>query len=126
MMPAPSTFELDRADLETHLKPYVAKLFPLLDPEPVLRETCLYTNTPDEDFVLDFVPGTTNVVVGGGGSGHAFKLGPVIGRILSELALAGRASTDVSMFSATRPVLLAAASPVAPGAKLWMNGRMNE
>ena len=53
-----------------------------------------------------------NVIVGSGGSGHAFKLGPVIGRILSQLALTGISSTDISMFSATRPAV------AAPAAKL--------
>ena len=32
---------------------YVEDAVPGLDPEPVAFETCLYTNTPDEDFVLD-------------------------------------------------------------------------
>jgi len=45
---ADSTFELERGDFEAHMRPYVARHFPLLEPEPVLRETCLYTNTPDE------------------------------------------------------------------------------
>src|SRR4051794_28371213 len=60
------TFDLERGDLEAYLKPYVERFFPLLDPEPVIRETCLYTMTPEEDFILDFVPGTHNVIIGAG------------------------------------------------------------
>ena len=48
------------------MRPYLAARFPLLDPNPVLSETCLYTNTPDENFIIDFVPGAPNVVIGAG------------------------------------------------------------
>ena len=47
-------------------------------------ETCVYTMTPDEDFILD-VDG--DIVRGAGFSGHGFKLAPVMGRILADLAL---------------------------------------
>src|SRR6266542_4238524 len=46
-------------------------------------ETCVYTNTPDEDFVLDR---RGPVVIGSPCSGHGFKFAPLIGRILADLA----------------------------------------
>jgi sarcosine oxidase len=52
-------------------------------------ETCLYTNTPDERFVIGPLPGHANVVVGSICSGHGFKFGPLMGRILAELATNG-------------------------------------
>jgi sarcosine oxidase len=67
-------------------------------------KTCLYTLTPDRDFVIDRVPGHDNVAVAIG-AGHAFKFASVIGRILSELALDGSTPSDISGFSIERPIL---------------------
>lgn len=55
-------------------------------------ETCHYTCTASEDFILDVVHAEPRVVVGAGFSGHGFKFAPLVGRILSELALDGRTS----------------------------------
>ena len=63
-------------------------------------ETCLYTNTPDEHFVLGALPDHPNVVVGSVCSGHGFKFGPLTGRLLAELALAGQ--TTVPEFERCR------------------------
>ena len=63
-------------------------------------ENCLYTNTRSEDFILDRHPQQERVVIGAGFSGHGFKLGPVSGRILAELALEG--STSVPEFERAR------------------------
>lgn len=56
----------------------------------VTWETCLYTNTATEDFILDTHPNNANVTIGAGFSGHGFKFGPLTGRILSELSLHGK------------------------------------
>lgn len=55
-------------------------------------ERCLYTNTPTQDFVLGPLPGSPRVLVGAACSGHAFKFGPLVGRLLAETALRGRSS----------------------------------
>lgn len=55
-------------------------------------ETCLYTNTPHEDFIIDHHPENPNIVIGAGFSGHGFKFGPLLGKVLSELALEGQTS----------------------------------
>ena len=55
-------------------------------------ETCLYTNTSNEDFIIDHHPDNPNIVIGAGFSGHGFKFGPLTGRILAELALHGKSS----------------------------------
>ncbi|CAL5205122.1 unnamed protein product [Lathyrus oleraceus] len=59
--------------------------------EPVMKQSCMYSMTPDEDFVIDFLGGEfgKNVVLGAGFSGHGFKMAPVIGKILTELAVEG-------------------------------------
>ncbi len=72
---------------------------------PVLyTKTCLYTLTPDRDFVLDTVPGHPHIAVTIG-AGHAFKFASVIGRILSELAIAGHTRSDIGAFAIGREVL---------------------
>ena len=67
-------------------------------------KTCLYTLTPDRDFVIDRVAGQDNIFVAIG-AGHAFKFASVIGRILSELAVDGKTPSDIAGFSFDRPVL---------------------
>ncbi|XP_065018926.1 probable sarcosine oxidase isoform X2 [Musa acuminata AAA Group] len=61
--------------------------------KPVIIQSCMYSMTPDEDFVIDFLGGELgkDVVVAGGFSGHGFKMGPVVGRTLAELAIDGAA-----------------------------------
>lgn len=56
---------------------------------------CIYTNTRDEDFVIDRHPQHDNVIVASPCSGHGFKFQPVVGQILSELAIDGRSSLPV-------------------------------
>ena len=70
-------------EITAQLVEYVRERFPGLDPEPVHSEACLYTLTPDSDFILDTIDG---VIVCGGDSGHAFKFGPLLGRLVADLA----------------------------------------
>jgi len=63
---------------------WVRERFPGVDPEPVETDTCLYTSTDDQTFVLDR---RGRVVVGSACSGHGFKFAPTVGRRLAALAL---------------------------------------
>jgi sarcosine oxidase len=67
-------------------------------------KTCQYTQTPDQDFVLDRLPGFDGIAIGLG-SAHAFKFASVFGRALVELAVDGGSPWAVPRFSATRPAL---------------------
>ncbi|KAL9441320.1 hypothetical protein AB3S75_019909 [Citrus x aurantiifolia] len=60
---------------------------------PAATQLCMYSMTPDKDFVIDFLGGEfgEDVVVAGGFSGHGFKMAPVVGRILADLVLSGEA-----------------------------------
>jgi len=64
---------------------WVGKRFPGADPVPVEIDTCVYTTTPDQTFVLDR---RGRVVVGSACSGHGFKFAPAVGRRLAALAMA--------------------------------------
>jgi sarcosine oxidase len=66
------------------LKGWVKVRYPEADQEPHLAETCLYTVTSDEDFIIDR---RGPVVIGSPCSGHGFKFAPVTGKRLAELAL---------------------------------------
>ena len=63
---------------------WVRDRFPDVDPEPADAQTCLYTTTADEHFVLER---RGRVVVGSACSGHGFKFAPAVGRRLAKLAL---------------------------------------
>jgi sarcosine oxidase len=63
---------------------WVGERLPAVSPEPLAAETCLYTTTPDERFVLER---RGRLVVGSACSGHGFKFAPAVGRRLAELAL---------------------------------------
>lgn len=65
------------------LSEWVAKRFPGANPKPIHAETCIYTNTPDDRFVLER---HGDVVIGSPCSGHGFKFAPLIGKRLAELA----------------------------------------
>jgi sarcosine oxidase len=86
-------------ELERVLAKYVAERFPGLVPEPIGAETCLYTMTDDEDFVLDRAG---PLVVGAGFSGHGFKFGPLVGEALSDLATGREPRFDLTRFGLDR------------------------
>jgi sarcosine oxidase len=63
---------------------WVQRHYADVDPEPVLTETCLYTNTVDERFLLER---RGRIVIGSACSGHGFKFAPAVGERLAVLAL---------------------------------------
>ena len=71
---------------------------------PVRSKRCLYTLTPDRDFVIDRVPGAERVVVGLGAA-HAFKFVPTFGRRLADLALGAAVGPELEPFRLDRPGL---------------------
>jgi sarcosine oxidase len=85
---------------------YVRQRLPGLGPAGLAPETCLYTMTADEDFVLDRLG---PVVVGGGCSGHAFKFGPLLGEMLADLAAGTEPAVPRDRFALARPALAAPA-----------------
>ena len=74
--------EPDAAIVE-RISAWVRERLPDADPEPAGAETCLYTNTADESFVLER---RGRVVIGSACSGHGFKFAPAVGRRLADMA----------------------------------------
>lgn len=81
----------------------VAKYFPGANGAVVRAETCLFTNTADEHFVIGSIPGSSNVVMAGGCSGHAFKFCSVIGEVLGDLVTQSVSPFDMTLFDPARP-----------------------
>jgi len=71
----------------------------LADGEVVHTKVCLYDMTENSDFVLDRDPDHPEIVYGYGFSGHGFKFAPLIGRLLSELALDKEPTSPIEKFS---------------------------
>ena len=81
------------------------QLFPHLTGPLVKSLTCLYTTTPDRDFVVGALPDRPQVSVASVCSGHGVKFVPVIGETLADLATAGTTAHDISLFDLERPGL---------------------
>lgn len=63
---------------------------------------CMYTNTPDLDFVIDVHPAHPQVIVASPCSGHGFKFSSAIGEVLADLAMKGSSAFDLAPFSLQR------------------------
>ncbi|CAG9984026.1 unnamed protein product [Clonostachys byssicola] len=71
-------------DGENRLKEGLREILPELADRPFERTAvCWYTDTPSGDFIMDFHPDYKNLMVAGGGSGHAFKFLPVLGEYVT-------------------------------------------
>ncbi|KAJ7990679.1 hypothetical protein DPEC_G00302900 [Dallia pectoralis] len=93
--------QTDRGDIDI-LQRYITSCFPGLVPTPAIVESCMYTVTPDHHFVLDNHPTHSNIVIGAGFSGHGFKFGPIVGKLLCELSQGEVPSYDLAPFRIRR------------------------
>jgi sarcosine oxidase len=72
------------------IRRFVAYRFPALAHAPIVEtRVCQYENTSNGDFLLDRHPALSNVWLAGGGSGHGFKHGPVLGEYVADLIVNG-------------------------------------
>jgi sarcosine oxidase len=83
----------------------IKRYFPDADGPTLSMTTCMFTNTPDEHFILDVHPDAKQVVIAAGFSGHGFKFCSVVGEIMADLATAGRTRWDLDLFRIARPQL---------------------
>ena len=89
------------ADYIQRMDRYVAERIPSLG-KTFSAEVCLYTETPDEDFIIDTHPQCPNLLIAAGFSGHGFKFCSLVGRIMSELVSRGETDFDISPFRINR------------------------
>ena len=87
---------------EALMRAGIAEHLPAADGPLVGAKTCLYTMTPDGDFILDRLPACPQIVVASPCSGHGFKFAPLIGEILADLATTGTTEHDISRFRLSR------------------------
>ncbi|MCH8990027.1 MAG: N-methyl-L-tryptophan oxidase [Chloroflexi bacterium] len=98
----------DLMDREVHaedediLRQFTSRYFPLAAGPVLDVKTCIYTNTPDEHFIIDLLPSQPQVSVAAGFSGHGFKFASVIGEIMADLAQHGETGHDISLFRLDR------------------------
>ncbi len=108
----------DPAALESHI--------PAANGPLAAAKTCLYTMTPDHDFIIDRLPGAPNIIVASPCSGHGFKFAPVIGEILADWRRPAATEHDISRFGlagsgcdpASRPGSYAASAPKGCGSRM--------
>ncbi|MQG42412.1 MAG: N-methyl-L-tryptophan oxidase [SAR202 cluster bacterium] len=98
----------DAIDREVHpedediLRQAVNRYFPLAAGKLLDGKTCMYTNTPDEHFMIGTLDGQPQVSVAAGFSGHGFKFASVIGEIMADLAQNGATEHDINLFRLDR------------------------
>jgi sarcosine oxidase len=63
---------------------------------------CMYTNTPDEHFILDYHPEFPQVIVASPCSGHGFKFSPVIGEMIADMVQGKQPRFARDLFKITR------------------------
>jgi sarcosine oxidase len=101
---------------EANLVRILDKYFPGSHAMTHLMKTCLYTNTPDEHFIIDFLPGhDKSVAIAAGFSGHGFKFASAVGEILADLVTRGKTPLPVGFLHAGRLFDQAVNRPNQPG-----------
>jgi sarcosine oxidase len=106
--PATRTFDRDEVAY-TNLEEFLGRHLPGHLGPPIYTKTCLYTLTPDRDFVLDGLPDHPNVFVALGAA-HGFKFASLFGRVIAELIADGQtpSAAEIERFRIDRPILLEA------------------
>lgn len=94
--------EVDEAEADS-LREALAGVLPGLGRAKVLRhDTCLFTNTPDHDFVIDIHPEHPQVLISSACSGHGFKFASAIGEVQADLLTGVQPVFDLAPFQLNR------------------------
>ncbi|HJP59122.1 MAG TPA: N-methyl-L-tryptophan oxidase [Gemmatimonadaceae bacterium] len=98
--------DIDRAVTQADVAPLRSALrdiLPDLSRSPVRDSmTCIFTNTPDHDFVIDFHPQHSDVLISSPCSGHGFKFASAIGELQADLVMTGSSRFDLTPFRLDR------------------------
>ncbi len=97
--------DLDRAvreEDERSLRHAISPILPQLNGRKLRSAVCLYTDTPDYHFLLDWHPGHKNVIICSPCSGHGFKFSAVMGEIVADMVTKGTTGYDTPLFGIQR------------------------
>ena len=87
---------------ELAVRAFVRRHIPALDGDVASAVVCLYTNTPDEHFLVDRHPEHPSVIYASACSGHGFKFASVIGEVVADLVTTGSATPAADFLRAER------------------------
>ncbi|HET6820674.1 MAG TPA: N-methyl-L-tryptophan oxidase [Candidatus Limnocylindria bacterium] len=91
-----------RPDDEAILRAFAARYFPEGAGPTILLKACIFTNSPDEHFLIDRLPDARQVSVAAGFSGHGYKFCSLVGEVMADLAINGSTRHDIGLFSLAR------------------------
>lgn len=89
--------EADSVDLQNFIDQFMPQ-----DGALKYGKTCKYSMTPDEDFIIDFLPEHQNIIIAAGFSGHGFKFSSAVGEVLADLIIDGKSKQDLTTFQLSR------------------------
>ena len=94
-------YAIDAED-ERLLRDGMERFLPAANGPLLSAKVCIFTNTPDEHFIIDRYPGVPQVILASPCSGHGFKFASAIGEALADLAMDRQPASDLSMFGLGR------------------------
>ena len=93
----PETMERSVTDADlAPVRDFAQRRMPRLSASPIASMPCIYSNTPDMNFVVDFHPQDERVLLISACSGHGFKFSSVMGEVAAEMVTEGRSEFDIS------------------------------
>ncbi len=99
----PESFEWEpNAADEAVLRAFAARFFPQGNGPTMSLKTCMFTNSPDDHFIIDLHPDYPQVAIAAGFSGHGYKFVSIIGEIMADLAIKRQTDHDIDLFRVDR------------------------
>ncbi|MEM7536708.1 MAG: N-methyl-L-tryptophan oxidase [Chloroflexota bacterium] len=97
----PNTVErtVTEAEIDTFYDEFLSKKLSGVTRNCIKAEICLYTNTPDDHFLIDFHPASERVLLASPCSGHGFKHSAAVGEAMVQLVMTGQSEIDLSSFA---------------------------
>ena len=93
--------DVSRQD-EDAVRAMLERYLPSANGPALSAQVCMFTNTPDTHFLIDFHPESPQTLIGSPCSGHGFKFASAIGEILAELLVDGRSRLNIDLFRLDR------------------------
>jgi sarcosine oxidase len=100
--PDTTDWRVIEAEDERILRGGIARFMPEAGGPTLSFRSCMFTNTPDEHFILDRYPGLPQVILASPCSGHGYKIASVIGEVLADMVMDRTPAFDLTMFRLDR------------------------